>query len=239
MHNGRIDQRLRDRSTFLSWREHVRAVTYNEALIVLNLRTDEYLVFPPEECVTLRHMFGKPIESINQQLANEFIDACLIEVSSQPGRFSFDDKLSAGAPNCSWSAPTRQDLKERLIYSETIRTFRDFRRVRDAKRNRNLVPLTDELRRYSSNNNFNNDPGILLSIASHVEACTRLTRVSVSCLEWAFAVASLAFRRKIQCTFVIGVQTHPFQSHAWIENNGTIIADSPDLATTLSRVLTI
>lgn len=60
----------------------------------------------------------------------------------------------------------------------------------------------------------------------------------VQCLQRSAATALLLRRRGFPAEMVIGAQLLPFQSHAWVEINGSVVNDKPyivDMFTVLDR----
>lgn len=57
------------------------------------------------------------------------------------------------------------------------------------------------------------------------------------CLEWASALTLMGLKNKWQCNMEVGVHTLPFSAHAWVNVNGSVIADLPDLQENLAIVL--
>ena len=59
----------------------------------------------------------------------------------------------------------------------------------------------------------------------------------IKCLEWSAALILMGLRRNRRCNLIIGVQKYPFLAHAWVEEEGTVIGDRPELSTQLSIIL--
>lgn len=60
-----------------------------------------------------------------------------------------------------------------------------------------------------------------------------------NCLTYSLALVLLLRRRLPAIKLVIGVKTRPFLSHAWVEYEGRVINDDPDLRCKLAAILEI
>lgn len=56
------------------------------------------------------------------------------------------------------------------------------------------------------------------------------------CLPWAGALTLLLLKRRVKCNFLIGVQSMPFYSHAWVEVDGRVINDNPEVNKSLAPI---
>ncbi|MCV3773696.1 lasso peptide biosynthesis B2 protein [Enterobacter sp. RD4-1-1] len=59
------------------------------------------------------------------------------------------------------------------------------------------------------------------------------------CLTYSFTLKKMLNSRHVDATLVIGVRTQPFYSHAWVEVEGNIVNDDPDLRDKLSVIAEI
>jgi len=59
------------------------------------------------------------------------------------------------------------------------------------------------------------------------------------CLPWASTFAYLLQKSNIPFKFFIGVQTEPFYAHAWVEYNGEVINDNPQVKKRLAPIFSI
>ncbi|MBD9627006.1 lasso peptide biosynthesis B2 protein [Ensifer sp. ENS06] len=53
--------------------------------------------------------------------------------------------------------------------------------------------------------------------------------LKIACLQMSFAIAAEFRREGVDAQLVIGVRPLPFVAHAWVEINGTVWGDEPDL----------
>lgn len=222
----------------LVWAPAIFASMYNGSLIVLNARQDEFLILPNKQANEISDAYGR-IENtvVPCAIEIEFIDAGLLAYSNKFTPFVRDDKIARGVFSCEWSMPTVKPLGGRVDFRICVRALVDFLAVSRAKRQRSLENLLNRIPKVIES------PGessrAIIDIASSIEFSIKLSRGNPTCMEWAFALACAARRRGIDCKFVIGVQTHPFVSHAWVEHQGKVLFDSPELAACMARLIEI
>ena len=92
--------------------------------------------------------------------------------------------------------------------------------------------------REPSSNTSRADPAVIIRTA-----VASLNRVFVydfsgnKCLTYSLALLLMLRRRLPSMRLVVGVKTRPFHSHAWVEHEGRVINDDPDLRNKLAVIL--
>ncbi|MDZ5762840.1 Transglutaminase-like superfamily domain protein [Candidatus Cyrtobacter comes] len=70
------------------------------------------------------------------------------------------------------------------------------------------------------------------------QACTFYPRKTL-CLPYAAALTIMHFAHGYDCDFIIGVQSIPFHSHAWVEVNNNVLTDNEELKEKMAYILRI
>ena len=78
-----------------------------------------------------------------------------------------------------------------------------------------------------------------LIIAKALDRACLLYPKRTMCLPFAATLAALHLKNNYKCDFVIGVQNLPFYAHAWVEVEGVVINDRPELKIKLAPILKI
>ena len=76
----------------------------------------------------------------------------------------------------------------------------------------------------------------ITAVATAVSRASRYYPRSPACLQRSVALASMLRRRGIAADLQIGVQSLPFKSHAWVEVDGTVINDVPEVREVYSQL---
>lgn len=209
-------------ATFPSWQPHVRAACYNNTLVVFNAAADEFLFFAEEDASSLRAAYETPLSPQQRapEMLEELVDAGLIRVSRSPAPFLTDDKTSDGTFECHWPT-SRSHLSGTPATGLVLRALADFSFVKLCKARRNLQKMLARLQPAAGPGRPRGSVD-LASFVGSVEAAVGTYPLPVSCLEWSFALAKSFQRAGVPARFVVGVQTHPFVSHAWVEVANTV-----------------
>ncbi len=86
--------------------------------------------------------------------------------------------------------------------------------------------------------NIIHDTNKLKIIAKNITQASFYFPKQIKCLEWAASVVLFALKNGVYAKLIIGIQTYPFISHAWVEDiNKKVIFDDPKIANSLSRIL--
>lgn len=73
-------------------------------------------------------------------------------------------------------------------------------------------------------------------VAHILDKACMLYPTKTLCLAWAASFVMLLLKRGWRCQLLIGVQTLPFYAHAWVELNGKVINDDPQLQERLAPI---
>ncbi|HGB5419106.1 TPA: lasso peptide biosynthesis B2 protein [Salmonella enterica subsp. enterica serovar Muenchen] len=84
-----------------------------------------------------------------------------------------------------------------------------------------------------------NQEVIIQETVSTVSSLFCINMFKSDCLTYSFTLKNALYSRGVDARLVIGVRTQPFYSHAWVEIEGNIINDDPDLRDKLSVIAEI
>lgn len=84
-----------------------------------------------------------------------------------------------------------------------------------------------------------NQKVIVQETVSTVSSLFYINMFKSDCLTYSFTLKNALYSRGVDARLVIGVRTQPFYSHAWVEIEGNIINDDPDLRDKLSVIAEI
>ena len=85
-------------------------------------------------------------------------------------------------------------------------------------------------------------PGSAVRAAALVDAHIRARMVyprQIECLPGSAALAAHAWACGLPVGFVTGVHKYPFVAHAWVEYNGQVLNDRPEIARRLAPIVTV
>lgn len=74
-------------------------------------------------------------------------------------------------------------------------------------------------------------------LADAIDAASIVYPKKIFCLAWAATFVVMARKRGWASNLVIGVQAQPFYAHAWAEISGKVVHDDPNIAEVLSIIL--
>ncbi|WP_081954992.1 lasso peptide biosynthesis B2 protein [Achromobacter sp. RTa] len=77
----------------------------------------------------------------------------------------------------------------------------------------------------------------LQRLMAHLNRVFILDFSNNKCLAYSLALCVLARRVGLDARLIIGVRTRPFSSHAWVEFNGAVVNDDPELRQKLAVIL--
>jgi hypothetical protein len=237
-------------------RKYVYLTYFNDEIIVLDLRKDQYMVLPESlsEVVylALNNEFKKIKEKyflVNDKgnfLAEDFDEsvAYLREtgiLSNKDYNYSYSSPLkkgafSAGASNIDWRMSS-SDLDNKVSKKMILEAYFYLIKVYFILKVFGFCSLIKAIKRKGKNSCIKKDSKEFNTLVTALNKACFYFPVRTKCLEWSAALAFLALRRKWKCNMEIGVQNLPFAAHAWVRANNEVIADTQDLPDTLSVIL--
>ncbi|MDQ0654020.1 lasso peptide biosynthesis B2 protein [Pseudomonas cedrina] len=226
----------------ITWAKEIHAAHYNSQIIILNEIHDRFIFFDHAQSAFIDGIIHTSLvchSSDTQQLINQLIDTGILLLCHHVTRNPYTEiKNSLGAFECDWRngddswQPT--DLRPVLILKALSR-LKQARKLADSGK---LTELLDNLRNGSARQDTL-DHTRLVTIGRNINFAIKLFNGEVKCLEFAYSLAAIAFEEHLWCKFNIGVQTHSFISHAWVEGPLGVILDKPALPRDLAIIFSI
>lgn len=223
--------------------DHIYITQFRDELILLDAKEDKYTICFEQ----ISKLFADILEKNSPHLDDSSQDSAyiqkllndrIIESKESPYPYHIDRKLtSEGVSNVDWRLPVknkkvRLDIQvlEALMTLIKVNFYIKFRglysTIQLIKRSRKIntkytIPQAEELR----------------DLANVVNQACLTYPTRTKCLEWAMIFVLLALKRKWKCNLEIGVQNYPFMAHAWVECDGKVVTDSPELRKGLGIIL--
>ncbi|WP_312961927.1 lasso peptide biosynthesis B2 protein [Stutzerimonas nitrititolerans] len=227
---------------YLKWASFVRPVAYNGNIVILNEKDDAFIFLDREQSEYLKSIWDKSIYSMSadeKSVATQLISTGLLVQSNNPcKKIVLHEVISNGMSDSRWTMTEQKlELKSfRLMYF--LQALISLKKAQKLTSNGDLRQLFAILTKALPSSYEINDAELLV-IAKNTNLAMKIMLKRVRCLEFAFAVSRLAFKNNIYCRFMIGVQTHPFVSHAWIEGENGVVMDRPLLSSELAVLKSI
>lgn len=233
----------KEHTGYLALDEMVSAVSYNNCLVILKQKTDEFLFLNDSQSDFMRNIWDKDASTFTteEKLAVEEMRSIGIvgpQLSPRERPLLEDEKVSIGLTDTRWSqSDVKVDIRSFRphYFFKAMYLISSIRKVPEKYR---LQRIIDSLRSKREQQKVDN-PRELFLIAENVNFAIRLSIKKVQCLEFAYAACSIAMQCGIFCTFRIGIQTHPFMSHAWIESKAGVVMDRSDLPSELAIIVSV
>lgn len=127
----------------------------------------------------------------------------------------------------------------RTPLSLILEAFHTLVRVRWITKFQGMEGLTNVIQKMSTTGDSLIFPDInsFKPLASAINKASNYVPLRIECLEWSSTLVLMALKRGWKCNLIIGVQSHPFYAHAWVESNNNIIVDSKDLSSNMAIIL--
>jgi hypothetical protein len=232
----------RKESRVIQWGSSVKAVIYNEKIVALDEMSNSFVFFDELQSGSILSVLGKHFSELTEEESssvNDLISHGLLCITEKIAEKNFQDVLtSKGAFECDWalgdSRTSLLSFRPRYFIQATVLLLHAKRYSDKGKLHGLLQTL-----RSSPHHSMVADEKKLVAIASNVNLAILFLWRKTKCLEFAYTVARIAFIHKIKCRFVVGVQTHPFISHAWVEGENGVVFDRRELPEELAKIVSI
>lgn len=231
-----------EKAGFIQWSTGVKAVTYNRRVIVLSEVLNDFVFFDDGQSKFLLSVLGTRSSKLSQEdlrAVDDLISHGLISIKETCPKRIFQDEInSKGAFECDWALGGGRVGLSKFNLKYFIKATRLLLVAKKNSDEGKLHQLLEDLRGFPSSAMVENELE-LIKIASNVNLAVFFLWRKVKCLEFSYAVARIAFRHNIKCRFVVGVQTHPFISHAWVEGDNGVVFDRKELPKELAKIVLI
>ncbi len=253
---------------FFEWTPHVYGAFYRDHIVILRVDTNKYLALDPDASKYMRFIlsaafdFNGKIYSakgvvhsttksdswetddiIASDKLNECIDTFLkeglIQIASSEIRKNrvATPKQHTGLAVQEWFPKSHGvQLNKMLVMKGLYYLYK----AHSAIKRHNVDGVVRLLQRFSYKaqpGNHSIEHSRLMSRALD-QACAFYPRKTL-CLPYATALTMMHFAHGYDCDFIIGVQSIPFHSHAWVEVNDEVLTDNEELKEKMAYILRI
>lgn len=237
--------------------KHIYIAKFNGDMICLDILHDKYILFESEKAVALEFIIQnefvihnneyrlflendhKVVNDLNK-LIKDLRKARILDNFDHncPYNYSFDISTKfVGAPNLDWRL-SPGDLKTKIASKLVLEAFFTLLFVTLSIKIKGFLWLINKIKKNSKHEHVessNNDNISKLALALN-KACFYFP-TKTKCLEWSATLVLMGLKRRLKCNLVVAVQSLPFFAHAWVESNGMVIADTPELPKQLAIIL--
>lgn len=238
---------------YLHFHKHINLAYYNQDLICLDLRKDQYLIFDSNAKKVIGYLLENPIHvqdgkylpiykidldamTFNQIIQNlikqKILRATLVEQKYSKAIYR---KVSYGVKTEEWIAE-HSHFAKKLAFFRLLAILFLMCSVRIWLKLFGIHRIIKTIRKRKPKKPINNHRVVSELIHELNTACLYFP-ANTKCLEWAITYMFLAYKLNIDCKLIIGVQTQPFVAHAWVEYNGVPFSDSSHIANEVVPIL--
>jgi hypothetical protein len=244
--------------------DHIYLTQFQEDFIILDTKQDNYTICfkqVSEVLIDLLECKSNPLpsdfkarEKANSQqissfsdlqtsiedqvIINKLIDNKIIEKNDEIYPFYIDRKPHCnGISNVEWRLPLAS--KKMSFSVQVLKALSTLLKVNFNIKIRGLYSTIWLIKKFRKNlvNCVIPQDEDLKNLAYIVNKACIIYPTRTKCLEWAMTFVLLALERGWKCNLEIGVQNYPFLAHAWVECDGKVVMDSPDLRDGLAIIL--
>lgn len=241
---------------YFQWQDNNYGAFYRNNIILLRTKLNDYAGLEEEASLYLKFILSSSFtKTIDQFICNQNTDEIdpdklnsyikhftqqeIIEETNLVKRHNLIamPKDAAGLKIREWFSKSK-DTKTNIWF--TIKAFFILHRIHQILKKGQMQGLIDYLNNLAKSKNFvaaSNQQSLMLAKALD-NACLFYPRKTI-CLPFAAALTSLHYEQSYACDFLIGIQNLPFYAHAWVEANGEVINDNPELQIKLAPILKI
>ncbi len=219
--------------------KHIYLTKINNDYIFLDIKKDLYFVCNPACLCLVDKIVSSESFYIDKgdYFLNLLLSLDLVRLGNSPRVVLFDNKQNiTEVARIDWTLNT--SLKVIDFGKGFFRSFLTLVLVHFYMSFRGFDYTIEMIRKQTTKKNFflpsSQDLDNLASIVN--QSCLYFP-MRTKCLEWAITFVMLALKKGWKCNLEIGVQNYPFYAHAWVECNGKVICDEPDLRDKLAIIL--
>ncbi|MBV8047723.1 MAG: lasso peptide biosynthesis B2 protein [Paludibacterium sp.] len=214
-------------STYFRFCDHIHHLFVGEQLILLDARRDRYIFIAPPVSTSLLQALTQQTpesalsETIAVALSRKVLRRCdhpvaIRQTSGHPVGIGLHEWQSSEEP---LTIPPYQRVCVMGYFTVVTLQIRLF----------GLNRLLQNISQFARNATRTADVEVSGHIANKVRHCSRSLPFRTACLENALVTAVLLARHALPFQFRIGFQLDPFLAHAWLNVDGQVLLDRPDL----------
>ncbi|MFJ2411466.1 lasso peptide biosynthesis B2 protein [Pseudomonas sp. NPDC087814] len=233
---------MANKEPVVQWAKGLHSVIYNSQIVSLDETKDRFIFFEPDQgkfIESIIHKSPNHLTSKDREFISELTECGILSIEERnPGKPFADVKNSLGAFTCEWRNGDDSWRLGDLTPTLFIKAFIYLKRAKTLTEAGKLSELLNDLRASSAHQKKTSQRR-LVKIGNNINFAIKLLSVEVKCLEFAYSLSRIAFEESLRCSFNIGVQTHPFISHAWTEGPYGVILDKAELPQDLAIIVSI
>lgn len=227
--------------------KHVYASRLDDSLVILDVRSNDYLAIPPESLPELEEKligFSTLFSTLPSSSKSEPIVDTLFErgilTESPTGHAASPITISASS-----AVPpgVRRQRHRSVSFLQALRFSASVLYVWQCLRRQQLERALNRLRilqRFNNNRTKKCAPDQALHLLDSFLRMRTLTYTAHEhCLFNALILAEFLIRHGVGATFVIGVRTKPFGAHAWVQIADSVIDDRLEAIQNFTPILTV
>lgn len=240
---------------YFSLTPHIYAARYEKSIIILNARSDNYLslIDSAAEYLSfiLEHSFNYDAEKnwysnsecTDLDQLNYWIDY-FTELAFIKESTSSDTKKIAPQPlkpgglhEYQWDTKTSWQPFKNARRWDITKAFCLLIKIHWLMKRRGIGGILYHIEKLSKKKKSIPSELEIQKLANAIDAASLIYPKKTYCLAWAATFVIIARKKGWDSNLVIGIQSHPFYAHAWVEIDGKVIHDDPTIAEVLSIIL--
>lgn len=230
---------------------HIYAAVLDEAVIILDSKTDKYLSLIDDAAKSLifilEHTFfcrndneyypvGSSADDNYNYWISYFIEKDFITPGTKPTSL-VRPLQSGGLIEYRWDFKKSWKPFAQAHFIDVIKAYGVLHKVHRIMKKQGIAGIINaiQIHHTARSNPLVPSEQQIQALSAAVDAASLLYHKRTLCLAWAAAFTILALRRNWKINLAIGVQTNPFYAHAWAETcAGKVINDNPEVAQALA-----
>lgn len=240
---------------YFSLTPHIYAARYENSIIILDARSDNYLSLIDSAAhylsFILEHSFSydkekkwytnadcTDLDQLNYWLDYFLELAFIIESTSSNRKIIASPPIKAGGLHeYQWDTKTSWQPFKNSKRWDIFKAFCILVKIHWIMKRRGIGGILHYIEKYSRKKRLIPDEIKVQTLADTIDAASLIYPKKTFCLAWATTFVIMARKKGWDSQLVIGIQSHPFYAHAWAEIKGKVIHDDPAIAEVLSIIL--
>ncbi|WP_336296443.1 lasso peptide biosynthesis B2 protein [Cronobacter dublinensis] len=219
----------------LIFSERYRLALYNHDLVILDIESDAFSVISD---VTENISYSSEYMELIHFLADRFL--CYSVPELLPSESNYGSFLEIR-----WLRPLSDYTCKGLLHRlQSYLVIRKCKRLVDKGGYSEIVHEIDRIKKRTrakavENQSARYEHSRVSKAISFVNLSFNMFTIENPCLVYSVALASCLLTDGVEARIVIGVRTAPFFSHAWVEVDGKVVGDDPELRSKLCVIMEI
>lgn len=217
-------------SHFYNFSSHIYHVIADGRFIFLDAKHDRYVFVDKNNMdIFLEALCVPDFTGQDEPVIAAAIQKKVVVPAAQPQRLNEIAAMPQGIGLHRWNLPEESSL--RLAWTEALPILKTYVAIRFSMRSQGLQTVLQKVAAHlrSTNKTRVCDKAETEDICRKIRQAGLYLPFRTACLECALVSAVLLSRRSIPVELRIGIQLDPFLAHAWINVDGQVMLDKPDL----------